>query len=435
LSPQKVENRARLEITLGNSLFHFIPTEAAKIILVLFLSFLVGLEREEHMAASEHYGFGGVRTFPLIGLFAYAMGLISSGNLFMPGIGLAVVGVFLWQSYNYKLKKSPQAGMTSEIGGLVIYTVGVLVYQEQYWIATTITVISVLLLELKQALENLTKRVPGGELLTFAKFLVLTAVILPVVPNRAIGSFGFNPIKTWLVVVAVSGISYGSYLLQKATHGQGGVMLSALIGGAYSSTLTTVVLAKRAKEKSQPHLFAGATLAACGMMYLRLLALLAIFNRGLFQRLAPAFLALTLVGVIGGWVWSRRRESGEAKVGTTETPGNPLELKAAMLFGLLFVAMLVITHFALAYLGRSGFYSLAALMGVTDVDPFILSLTQSAGTSTPLEVAAAGVTIAAASNNLVKGIYARSFSDKRTGLESLALLAAFALLGLLALAL
>jgi len=419
---------------LGNSLFHYIPTEGAKILLVLFLSFLVGLEREEHKAASEQHGFGGVRTFPLIGLFAYAMGLISAGNLIMPGIGLAVVGVFLWQSYKFKLECSPQAGMTSEVGGLVIYTVGVLVYQEQYWIATTITVLGVLLLDLKEALENLTKRVPGDELLTFAKFLVLTAVILPVVPNHTFGSFGFNPMKTWLVVVAVSGISYGSYLLQKATHDKGGVMLSALIGGAYSSTLTTVVLAKRGKGRSQPHLFAGATLAACGMMYLRLLALLAIFNRALLNKLGVPFLVLAAAGVLGGWAWSLRKEPGAESEGQSEPQGNPLELKAAFVFGSLFVAMLVITHYALIYLGRAGFYSLAALMGVTDVDPFILSLTQSAGTLTPVEVAAGGVAIAAASNNLIKGIYARSFSDKHTGMESLALLVAFAFLGLAALA-
>jgi len=45
-------------------------------------------------------------------------------------------------------------------------------------------------------------------------------------------------------------------------------------------------------------------------------------------------------------------------------------------------------------------------------------------------VAAASVLIAAASNNLVKGIYARFFSDRETGTESLCLLAGLTLLGL-----
>jgi|CZKC01.1.fsa_nt_gi uncharacterized membrane protein (DUF4010 family) len=416
--------------TLLNSL----PKEAGEILLVLFLSFLVGLEREQHKAASENYGFGGVRTFPLIGLLGYMLALLSGGNLILPGIGLAVIGTFLWQSYRYKLEHSPLAGMTSEISGLLIYAIGVLIFQEQYWIATAITVIGVVLLELKAALESLTKTVPGEEILTFAKFLLLSAVILPVVPNEAFGPFAFNPFKAWLVVVAVSTISYGSYLLQKAMRGQSNIILSALVGGAYSSTLTTVVLAKRGKASGQPHLFAGATLVACGMMYLRLLALLAIFNKALFHKLGIPFLGLATIGTVGGWALSMRRVSTTTDAGVEEAPKNPLEMSAALLFGLLFVVMLIGTHYALIYLGRTGFYTLAAFMGVTDVDPFILSLTQSAGAATPLATASAAIAIAAASNNVVKGIYARSFSNQRTGTESLVLLIVFALLGLVALA-
>src|SRR5208282_6485040 len=129
----------------------------------------------------------------------------------------------------------------------------------------------------KTALESFSKRVPSDEILTFTKFLLLAAVVLPIVPNRTYGTFGFNPFKAWLVVVAVSAISYGSYLLQVWTKGRGGVLVAALLGGAYSSTLTTVVLAKRAREQSCPHLYSGATLVASGVMYMRLLALLGIF--------------------------------------------------------------------------------------------------------------------------------------------------------------
>jgi uncharacterized membrane protein (DUF4010 family) len=418
----------------ATTLLNSLPKEAAKILLVLFLSFLVGLEREEHKAETEHYGFGGVRTFPLIGLLGYVLSLLSGGNLILPGVGLAVVGTFLWQSYRYKLEHSPLAGMTSEMSGLVIYAIGVLVFQEQFWIATAITVIGVVLLELKSGLESLSKKVPGPEILTFAKFLLLSAVILPVVPNEAFGPFAFNPFKAWMVVVAVSTISYGSYLLQIAMRGRSNVLLSALVGGAYSSTLTTVVLAKRGKASAQPHLFAGATLVACGMMYLRLLALLAIFNKALFHKLGIPFLGLAVIGTVGGWLWSMRRVATTADPGVEETPKNPLEMSAALVFGMLFVVMLIATHYALIYLGRTGFYTLSALMGVTDVDPFILSLTQTAGTATPPTLAAAAIAIAASSNNVVKGSYARSFSNKRTGTESMALLIAFALLGLAALA-
>jgi uncharacterized membrane protein (DUF4010 family) len=412
-----------------------IPKEAVKIVLVLFLSFLIGLEREEHMASggTDHYGFGGVRTFPLLALVGYVLALLSNGSLVLPAVGLVVVGALLTVSYRHKLESANPGGMTTEISGVLIYAVGALVYQEQYWIATTLTVVGVVLLELKSALENMTKRLPADDLLAFMKFLLLTAVILPVVPNETIGPFAFNPFKAWLVVVAVSAISYGSYLLRKILHGHGDVMLSSLLGGMYSSTVETVVLAKRSKSESQPHLFTGAVVLSSGVMYLRLLALLALFSPILLKKLAVPFLGLATLGILGGWAWSMRREPG-ADVKPSEPPKNPLELGAALLFGLVFAATLAITHYALIYLGSAGFYTLSALMGFSDVTPFVMSLTQSVGTQTPVQLAAAGVVISASSNNVLKGAYAYGFADKQTGRASLALLTLFALVGLVAMA-
>ncbi|HEV3219714.1 MAG TPA: MgtC/SapB family protein [Candidatus Acidoferrales bacterium] len=417
-----------------DSIFQVIPKEGAQILIVLFLSFLVGIEREEHKAASTNYAFGGVRTYPLFGLLGYILTLISGGQLLLPAVGFVVVGAFLLVSYRHKLEVSSLSGMTSEISGLLTYAVGVLIFKEQYWIATTITVIGVGLLELKGGLENLSQKIPSDEILTFAKFLLLTAVFIPVVPNRTFGPFGFNPFKTWLVIVAVSTISYASYLLLKFAQAHRGIYLSALLGGLYSSTVATVVLAKRAREQSRPHLYSGSILAASGMMYLRLLALLAIFNRGLFHRLAIPFLVLGLLALVGGWAWSHRKEPGAVAPTGHTTPENPLELKAALLFGVLFVGILAITHYALIYLGARGFYILSAIMGVSDVDPFILGLTQSAGTTTPLVLASTGIVIASSSNNLVKGIYARAFAGPKTGNEALTLLIIYALLGLAVLA-
>jgi uncharacterized membrane protein (DUF4010 family) len=322
------------------------------------------------------------------------------------------------------------AGMTTELSGLLTYVIGALVAYHQYWVATTVTVLGVALLELKTALEGFTKRVPSEEILTFTKFLLLAAVILPIVPNRTYGTFGFNPFKTWLVVVTVSAISYGSYLLQVWTQGRGGVLVAALLGGAYSSTLTTVVLAKRAREQSRPHLYSGAILVASGVMYLRLLALLGIFNRQLFHRLGLPFLLLAAAALLGGGLWMRRPDQGGTQAEQHVQPKNPLELGAAFLFAGLFVGMLFITHLALIYLGRAGLYTLAAVMGVTDVDPFILSLAESASSLTPVTLAGGAIVIAAASNNLIKGVYAYGFGDRRTGTQGLALLTVLGLLGL-----
>ncbi len=411
-------------------LYRLLPPEGAKILLVLFLSFLTGLEREEHKAAKEAHLFGGVRTFPLIGLIAYAVSFLAGGQILPVMVGFAVVAVFLMFSYQHKVQSSPFAGITSEMSALTTYVAAALVYREQFWIATTLTVASMLLLELKTTLEGLTTRIAPEEILSFTKFLLLTAVILPVVPNQEFGPFQINPAKAWLVVVAVSTVSYGSYVIQKVTKGQGGVLLAALLGGAYSSTVTTVVLARRAPREKRPRLFAGATLIASGMMYLRLAALVSLFNRRLIMALGLPFLALAAAALIAGFIWTRLPDPYSGPVAREFEPKNPLELRAAFIFAALFLAMLVATQLVVKYLGSVGVYSLATLMGVTDVDPFIMGMTQAGGAATTLAVASSAILIAAASNNLVKGIYAYTLSDRTTGIQSFSLLAALAVAGL-----
>jgi uncharacterized membrane protein (DUF4010 family) len=407
-----------------------LPPEAVQIVLVLFLSFLIGLEREERKANGSSYSFGGVRTFPLIGLIGYSAALISGPQMLPLAIGFLVVAAFLLVSYWHKISSCETAGVTTEMSGLATFLVGALVCYGHLWIATALGVASLLLLDLKAALEKLAGRIAPNEILTFAKFLFLTGVILPILPNQEYPPFHINPFKTWLVVVAISTISYLSYVLQKVTKGQGGIVLAALLGGAYSSTVTTVVMARRAAREQRPHLFAGGILIASGVMYLRLVILLALFNRQLMLLLYIPFLVLAGLAVGFGWLWTRRADKTAQDIQREADPKNPLELMTAFLFAGLFLAMLVATQLAVTYLGRTGVNTLAVLMGVSDVDPFIMGMTQAAPALTAFKIAAAAIAIAAASNNVVKGIYSFSLAGRKTGIQSLAMLLVLAALGL-----
>jgi len=409
------------------------PPEAVKILIVLVLSFLIGLEREEHKADGD-YSFGGVRTFPLIGLVGYAVALLSKDQLVPHSIGFAVVGAFLLMSYRHKLSTgqnlAEQPGVTTEISGLATYVLGALVSNGYFWIAATMAVVSLFLLELKELLEGLSKRLAPQEILTFTKFLLLAAVILPTVPNRQFTQFGLNPFKTWLLVVAVSGISYGSYVLLALARQRNGVLLSAVLGGAYSSTATTVALAKKASLQRAAHLFSGGVLVASAMMYVRLVVLLVLFNRTLLHMLAVPLLILGCLAGITGWLWSHLQHDRPAETGGEFHPRNPLEMRSAVLFAALFVLVLVISRLVLTHFGNTGIYGLASLIGLVDVDAFILGMTQSAGALTANSLAAKGILIAVASNNVAKGFYAYAFADRRTGLQSLALLTGLAVLSL-----
>ena len=237
------------------------------------------------------------------------------------------------------------------MSGLATFLVGALICSGHFWVATTLAVASLLLLDLKTSLEKLATTIAPHEIFTFTKFLLLSGVILPALPNQEFGQFHINPFKTWLVVVAISTISYASYVLQKVTKGQGGIVLAALLGGAYSSTVTTVVMAKRAKQEDHPHLFAGGILIACGVMYLRLAALLALFNRQLLAVLLAPFVTLAVAALGIGWLWARRADKKTDAVQREYEPKNPLELMTAFMFAGLFLLMLIVTQLAVKYLG------------------------------------------------------------------------------------
>ena len=402
-----------------------------KLPLVLFLSFLIGLEREE-LKRDGRRTFGGVRTFPIIGLVAYALAFLAQGQVLPMLLGFTVVATFLFLSYWYKLRFSQEPGVTTEMSGLVVYLSADLIYLGHLWFAVTIIVACLLLLELKEGLEGLTKRIAAAEISAFTKFLLLTAVILPIVPNQDFGPFHLNPYKTWLVVLAVCGISYGSYVLQRLLKGRSGVFLSGLLGGLYSSTATTVALAKRAASGRDSHEYSGSILAASGITFLRITALVAMFNRDLALSLAYGFVPLGVLATLAAWLWSRIPSPEGDDPAPDPTTANPLELSSAFFFAFVFLVMIVATHLAVAHLGQGGVVSLAALMGLTDVNPFIMSLTQEVGRTTTLHMAAYGIVVATASNNVVKGCYAYYFTrhTPHTGKWVVMAMSALALLGL-----
>ena len=390
----------------------------------------LALEREEHKATTTHYAFGGVRTFPLIGLTGFALALLAGGQLVVVAIGFAVVGAFLTVSYHHKLKVTEDdrchdrdlgaadipAGRADRVRALL--DCGHARRREPSALGTA-----------RGAALAGTADPDPRRFFTFTKFLLLAGVVLPILPNEELTLLHVNPFQTWVVVVAVSAISYASYALQKVARGRGGVLLAAVLGGSYSSTITTVALARQSRQTDRPSLFAGAILLSSAVMYVRIVVLVALFNSALALRLAGPFLALAVLGVVVGYLYARRRGGSAGDQPAAPTSSNPLELRSALLFAVLFVVVVALTRLAQRHLGAGGIYGLAAIMGVADVDPFILGMAHSSGTAAP--VAAAAIAVAAATNNLAKGVYAFAFGGTRARLPSLILMTAFTVLGLI----
>jgi uncharacterized membrane protein (DUF4010 family) len=415
-----------------DALITYLPAEVFGFVLTLGLALLIGIEREEH----EPNGIGGVRTFPIIGLGGYLLIAAFPESAVPFSLGLVVTGALVALSHWYFLTKG-EPGLTTETAALLTFALGGCAARGMYWLAIATGVITVILLQEKRLLEGLATRLPRADLSTLLRFLLLTAVILPLVPNRNFTPFEINPFKIWLIVVAVSGVSYVSYLLRLWVGEDRGLLLAGLLGGAYSSTVTTVVLARQSKKQRgcDPN-FAGAIVAATGVMYLRLWILLMLFAAPLAQSLTVIFWTIGLAAIAVGLFLTRRAERTvpgcELETPTGRGDGNPLEMTSAFTFGVIFVAILIATRFVAERFGSIGVLVMAAIMGAADVDPFILGLTQTVGTGLTVETAALAVVIAAAVNNLMKGVYALIFGTNRTGRLSLVLLAALGGLSLIA---
>ncbi len=395
-------------------------------VLTLALSLLIGFEREELRSHRPAAFFGGVRTFPLIGLSGFLFVIGFPANPIPFATGLLVLGALLVVSHSASLGTNDM-GITTEVAAVLTYAIGAATAFKLYWISIATAVVAVLILHEKQRLEGLVQRIPRDELGTLLRFLLLSGVILPAVPNHAFTVFQINPFKIWLVVVAVSGISYLSYLFRLRWGPDAGLIFAGLLGGAYSSTATTVALARQSKEDTgAPIRFAGAILAATGVMYIRLWILLELFAQKLAGPLTGLFWSLGISAIGVGWLLARLHNPRTAPAKPEEAQpspaSNPLELTAALAFAFIFLAVLVVTRLVSKHFGNAGVLALAGIMGLTDVDPFILGLTQSAGHGVLLATAILAVVVASASNNIMKGIYAFSFGERHTGRLSFILL-------------
>jgi len=410
------------------SLLQHLPPELSGFVLTLVLALFIGLEREEH----EPLGLGGVRTFPIIGLGGFLLVTAFPATAVPFAAGLVALGALVALSYWGGLRAG-ETGITTESVALLTFALGGAAAQGLYWISIAAGVVAVILLQEKTRLETLAVNLPQNELRIAVRFLLLVGVILPAVPNRPFTAYEVNPFTICLVVVAVSGISYLSYLLQRFWRREGGLFLTGILGGAYSSTATTVALARSARQAIRPSAaYTGAIVAATGMMYLRLWVLVALFAPELARELSAVFWPLGLAA-IGAGVFVGRRRAGDAPSAEAAAGGdrrraaaNPLELSSALTFAGLFVVVLVLTRIIAGRFGGTGLVVLAAIMGTTDVDPFILGLTQQTAAAPPVAVAALAVVVAAAANNLMKGVYAFAFGPRSVGTPSLLILASLA---------
>ncbi|WP_423128456.1 MgtC/SapB family protein [Gaoshiqia sp. Z1-71] len=394
----------------------YVPGEIVNFFLVLVFSLLIGMgQRRHHLNHDENVLFGTDRTFTFIGLLGYVLYLADPHNLVPFLTGFFIIGLLLAVQYFQKIRKLQDYGLTTSILALLTYCLTVMVFTQPAWLTLSFVVSLLILTEMKSHFKTISMKASDEEFITLGKFIAFAGIILPLLPAENMADFiPISPYELWLAIVVVSGISYISYLLKKFVFPGSGVLLTGILGGIYSSTTTTLILARREKEEGTTALSVAAIMLANGMMYLRILALAYLFNRSIGQMLTIPF--LLMFGIAFGlskWIGRDIRLGKEQPVEEDKlVKRNPLELKMASVFGLLFVVFGLVTEMVMKHYGSSGVSGMAFLIGVFDIDPFLLYLLQQHSGIVQLSVALAVIN-ATNSNNLMKMIYAMSLGSKQ----------------------
>lgn len=377
-------------------------TDQLRFLVAIALGFLVGLERESRGNELASKLTAGVRTYTLISLFGFGCAWLYRLNVeFIIPIGIIVIGTMILAGYLAK-QKSGAIGWTSEIAALLTFIVGVLSLVADIWIPMALGIFTTLLLSEKAQLEQYIDKLDKSEFLAVVKFLLVTLIILPALPDQNYTKYNLNPYRIWQIVILISSIGFVGYFLMKKFGDKVGLWLSGLMGGIVSSTAVSIAMGNIAKQDSSKSLRAfQATILASSVMYLRILVLIYIINPDIAFEIWWKLVILFCCGIVLAFIIHDKNEVVPAP--PISSIHNPFEIKPAVIFASLFVFLSVITILVKQFWGEGGLIGLSVVVGVTDIDPFILSMINNQNLL--MSVVIAAIIISMMSNTIIKGIY------------------------------
>jgi uncharacterized membrane protein (DUF4010 family) len=371
------------------------------------IGLLVGLERERKPSAKA-----GVRTFTLIALLGTLAGLLgeATGTAWPLAAGaLCITGALVAASLADRDALGDDGGTTTVIAAVAVFFLGAANYYGYRTLAVALGVGITALLYFKAELEGFSQKLTGQDIRSVLQFAVLTAVILPLLPDRPLGPYGvLNPFQVWLMVVLVAAVSLAGYVAWRLTLGRRGLLLTGVLGGLVSSTATTVVTARQVRAGSQvPAAAILVILLANATMLARVLVLVGVVAPAALPR-ALLLLSPALAAALAGVAWRFRAAASSPPAGEAAFR-NPTQLTTAFGFGVVYALILLLAAWANDVLGARGVVALAAVSGLTDVDAITLSSLRLAGEGALTQrVALTAVGVAVAANFVFKAATAAS---------------------------
>lgn len=386
---------------MNSSWLDFLPPIFQGLLVSTGIGLIIGLERE-HQQQVETRHFAGLRTFPLITILGFTAGFISDQYLpwFLPAIALGLLAL-ITTAYFVQAQQG-DSGLTTEVALALAFSLGVMVALGHPAEALAVAVVATVLLSLKEEFQRFVKQITEQELAAFIKFFVLALLLLLLLPDQHFGPENILHYRElgWIIIL-VSSISFLGYLLLKFSGSQRSILVTALLGGLFSSTMISWVFAARSRQAPGLSRTLGAgILLSSSIMYIRVLLLTAVFNTGVtWQLLLPCLLMLALSLLV---VWYLTRDRKE-NIEPAQFPlGNPLDIKNALFFGALYIAVSLFMYYSREWFGESGSYWSGAISGVADMDAITISTAKWSKQSEALAYGANLVIVATLSNTIFK---------------------------------
>jgi uncharacterized membrane protein (DUF4010 family) len=372
------------------------PVLFGKLGISLLLGLLVGLQRQR--TATD---MPGLRTFPLITVFGTVCGLLAvefGGWIVAAGL-VGLVAVLVFPNLVRLKNKHPDPGITTDVAVLLMYGVGAFLVAGPMAVAIAVGGGVAVLLEFKLELHRFAETLRDGDLKAIMQFVLITCIVLPVLPNNTYGPLDvLNPFEIWLMVALIVGMSLGGYIVYKFLGRDAGILLGGVLGGAISSTATTVSYSRRTSDDpTGARTAAIVIMIASTVVFGRVLIEIAVVAPGFLVTAAPPVLVLAILTLVPSLVlWFRvHREPSPMP-----EQGNPTQLKSAVMFGGMYALVLWALAAAKTYAGGEAMYVVALLSGLTDMDAITLSTARMFRTASPVDVEGWRLIIVAALANL-----------------------------------
>lgn len=354
------------------------------------IGLIIGLQREHTYYDQSGRHPAGVRTFTLVGLAGAMAALLSDqmGGVAPFVTGFVVVGMLLMAMHvsfaiGHRMHEDSTGGhlpggdgITTSIAVVIVYLLGGICWYGRLLESCVIVVVILWVLSAKEQLHTFAQKLSKEDILATVKFAVISALILPFLPNQAYGPAGLevlNPHTIWLFVVFISGIGFVGYVLIKLVGPGKGIWLTGLLGGLASSTALTLNLAGRSRENEDyASDFTLGIVLSWAVMYVRLY-LICIFLSGALAKPLALPLLLPVVPALGYALYLKVKEFRNHQQKSADFT-NPFKLLPAIKFGVIFTCVMFVANAARVYLGSGALLACSFLGGAAEMDAVAFSV-------------------------------------------------------------